>query len=171
LKYLQNPWVKYPLLLIVAGLFVWQLVGKTTSGSGGAPDFSLVNQSGEKIQLSDYRGDVVILDFWATWCPPCKAEIPDFVDLHEKYKDEGLTIIGVSLDQTGWSDVRPFLKNYNVEYPVVLGTRELVEKYGNIRSIPTTFVIDPDGKIQKKYVGYKPGSVFEDDYMAMREGS
>lgn len=165
MRYLQNPWVKYPLILIIAGLFVWQVVGKSSGKSGGgAPDFALTDQDGEKIRISDYRGDVVILDFWATWCPPCKAEIPGFVDLHNRYGDEGLTIIGVSLDQTGWNDVRPFLKKHNVEYPVALGNRKIVEAYGGIRSIPTTFVIDPEGKIRKKYVGYKSAEVFEQDY-------
>ncbi len=168
MKFLKNPWIKYTLLVVVAGLFVWQVVGRSTSGSSSAPDFTLTDQHGSKIQLSDYRGKVVILDFWATWCPPCKAEIPGFVNLYDKYKDEGLEIVGISLDQTGWTDVRPFLKNYDVEYPVVLGNSDIVQEYGGIRSIPTTFILDKDGTIQKKYVGYRPEEVFEQDFLALK---
>ena len=164
--FLQKPWVKYLLIVIIGGLFVWQIAGKT-SDSASAADFTLVDQEGKQFSLSDYRGEVVILDFWATWCPPCKAEIPGFVNLYNKYDDQGLEIIGISLDRDGWTAVRPFLKEYDVEYPIGLGTQQIVENYGNIRSIPTTFVIDTKGEIRRKYVGYKEDSVFEKDFQEL----
>jgi len=167
-EFIRKPWVKYALIALVVGIFAWQVVGRSMSDSGAAPNFTLTNQDGEQISLSDYRGQVVILDFWATWCPPCKAEIPGFVNLHNEHKDDGLAIIGVSLDRNGWNDVRPFLKNYEVDYPVVLGNMDLVEAYGGIRSIPTTFVLDKQGKVHKKYVGYRPEQVFEGDFRALQ---
>lgn len=168
MSFLKKPWVKYSLGALIAGLFVWKIVGLSMAGSGAAPDFTLVNKDGQRVSLSDYRGKVVILDFWATWCPPCKAEIPGFVKLYNKYQNEDLAIIGVSLDQTGWSDVRPFIQNYKMTYPVVLGNMDVSDAYGGIRSIPTTFVLDKTGAIQKKYVGYRPEEVFENDYLSLR---
>lgn len=162
----QKPIVKYGLIALVAGLFVWQLASKTTAG-GTATDFTLVDQAGERMNLSDLQGNVVILDFWATWCPPCKAEIPGFVELHEKYNDKGLKIVGVSLDETGWNEVRPFLKEYGVEYTIGLWNQEMYDAFGRIGSIPTTFVIDKEGVIRKKYVGYQSDEVFEQDYLQL----
>lgn len=168
MSFIKKPWVKYSLGALIAGLFVWQIVGLSMGSSGSAPDFTLVNQDGKRVSLSDYQGKVVILDFWATWCPPCKAEIPGFVKLYNKYQDQDLAIIGVSLDQTGWSDVKPFIRNYQMTYPVVMGNMDVVDAYGGIRSIPTTFVLDKDGAIQKKYIGYRPEDVFEQDYLSLR---
>jgi len=128
-----------------------------------APDFTLASTDGKKIKLSNFRGKVVVLDFWATWCPPCKAEIPDFIKLYSKYKDDGFQMLGVSLDQGGLKDVVPFIKDYGINYPVVLGTEEIVSAYGGIRGIPTTFVIDKKGYVRDEFEGYRPAPVFEKD--------
>jgi len=127
-----------------------------------APDFTLTSTEGKPIKLSDYRGKVVVLDFWATWCPPCKAEIPDFIKLYSKYKGDGFQMLGVSLDQGGLNDVVPFIKDHGINYPIVLGTEEVVSAYGGIRGIPTTFVIDKKGNVRDSFMGYRPASVFED---------
>jgi len=166
-EFLKKPWVKYGALLIVAGLFIWQVVGRSINANSGAPDFTLKNQHGEKISLSDYRGKVVILNFWATWCPPCKAEVPGFVEMYNEHKDDGLVILGVSLDRDGWRSVAPFIRNHEVSYPVVIGNRDVAEAYGNIQSIPTTFVLDKQGKIQRKYVGLRDEKVFENDFQTL----
>jgi peroxiredoxin len=126
-----------------------------------APDFSLTDHNGKTVKLSDYKGQVVILDFWATWCGPCRMEIPGFVKLYNKYQDKGVHIIGVSLDRDGWTPVRPFMQQYNIDYSIVLGNQQVVSAYGGINAIPTTFIINKDGQVVDKVVGYKPDTYFE----------
>ncbi|MBI1953558.1 MAG: TlpA family protein disulfide reductase [Candidatus Omnitrophica bacterium] len=128
-----------------------------------AADFQLTDLAGKPVSLSASRGKVVILDFWATWCPPCREEIPHFKALYAKYKTKGVEIIGVALDRGGLAVVKPFAASAGINYPVVLGTREVVRAYGGVRGIPTTFVIDRQGGIVRKYVGYQPPEVFERD--------
>jgi len=128
-----------------------------------APDFALFDIYGEKKHLSDFSGNVVILDFWATWCPPCKAEIPHFIELYNEYKDEGLEIIGVALDWNAERVVRPFAEENGITYTLLLGDEKVGDLYGGIISIPTTFLIDRKGGIRKKYIGYRDKEVFEKD--------
>jgi len=127
-----------------------------------APDFTLKDISGNERMLSDFSGKVVILDFWATWCPPCKAEIPHFVELYDAHKDEGLEIIGVSLDRNAEKVVGAFAEENKVNYTLLVGDNHVTDLYGGIMSIPTTFVIDRDGRITKRFVGYRDKEVFEE---------
>jgi peroxiredoxin len=132
-----------------------------SSGPGEpAPAFTLTSLEGSKVSLSDFRGKVVILDFWATWCPPCKREIPDFIVLQTKYGAQGLQILGVAVSDEE-SAVRKFVKDVGMNYPVVLGTPAVSSQYGGVESIPTTFVIDRDGKIRETFVGYRSVDTFE----------
>ena len=140
---------------------------KSSKEGGGAPDFVLTSLEGEEVRLSQFKGKVVILDFWATWCTPCKLELPHFIELHQEYKDRGLVIIGVSLDKTGVREVASFVKEWKIPYVVVMGTGEVVRDYGGIRGVPTTFVIGKDGKIYRKYVGYRKKEVFQEDVTAL----
>lgn len=128
---------------------------------GDAPDFTLPDLEGNSLTLSDFKGKVIILNFWATWCPPCRREIPDFVHLYEKYNEQGLVIIGVNLDRGDSRAVKQFSENYKINYPIVLGNVDVTQDYRGIRGIPTTFVIDRNGDIEEKYVGYQPRATFE----------
>lgn len=126
-----------------------------------AADWTLKDLEGKEVKLSDFKGKVVILDFWATWCPPCRKEIPHFVELQKEYGDQGLAIVGISLDEGGAEAVKPFAEKYEINYAVVMGDQEVAMSYGGIEAIPTTFVIDKEGKIVSKHVGYADKETFE----------
>jgi len=118
-----------------------------------APDFSLVTNKGMAITLSKLQGKVVLVNFWATWCGPCRAEIPAFLEVYKEYKSKGFEIIGVSLDQDGWKKVNPFIDRFKITYPVVIGDANLVKAYGDFNAIPTSFVVDRKGNIVTEHVG------------------
>lgn len=122
-----------------------------------APDFELADLTGKRIALADYRGKVLFLNFWATWCPPCRAEIPDFIEAYKENKDKGFEILGVSVDTKGKDAVADFVQKYKVNYPVVLESRaktqQLVNAYQPGQFIPTTIIIDKQGRIRHKHVG------------------
>ena len=117
-----------------------------------APEFSLTDLSGQKLDLSSYRGKVVLLDFWATWCVPCRTEIPRFVDLQNKYRDRGLQVIGISLDDDP-KVAGAFYQQFQINYPVAVGDASLAERYGGILGLPVNYLIDREGRIYAKHVG------------------
>ncbi|HXG91423.1 MAG TPA: redoxin domain-containing protein [Blastocatellia bacterium] len=127
-----------------------------------APGFALKDLSGKEVRLSDYKGKVVIVNFWATWCGPCRAEIPSFVRLRNQYYDQGLEIIGISLDEDGPGAVAGFVKQLKINYPIVMGTMETVEAYGPMDAIPTTFIIDRQGQVRSRHLGMMSFSEIED---------
>lgn len=124
-----------------------------------APAFSLVALDGSPVNLKAYDGKVVILDFWATWCPPCRAEIPHFVALQKKYAGK-VQVVGISLDDDA-KPVHPFIKEQGINYPIAMGDEDIVKAFGGIQGIPTTFVIDKKRRIVAKFVGYQDLSTFE----------
>src|SRR5882757_4533688 len=125
-----------------------------------APDFALTDVSGNPIKLSDSKGKVILLNFWATWCGGCQTEIPWFIEFQNKYKDAGLNVIGVSLDDDGWKSVSPYVKEKNVNYCIVIGTRAVAKQYA-VEAMPATWLIDRQGKIAATHVGLVTKSAYE----------
>lgn len=118
-----------------------------------APDFALKDANGKTVRLADYRGKVVLLDFWATWCGPCKIEIPWFMEFERAHKDKGFAVIGVSMDEEGWDAVKPFVNRLGINYRIVIGNDVTAQAYGGVEALPTTFLIDRDGRIAAVHVG------------------
>lgn len=128
-----------------------------------AADFSLRDVDGKTVTLSDFRGKVVLLNFWATWCGPCKVEIPWFIQFEQQYKDRGFAVIGVAMDDDGWSVVKPYLQANRVNYRVVIGNDALSAKYGGVDSLPTTLLIDRQGNIAATHIGLVSRESYEND--------
>jgi peroxiredoxin len=127
-----------------------------------APDFTLSDSNGASVKLSSYKGRVVLLDFWATWCEGCKVEIPWYMDFQKKYKEEGLSVVGVSMDEEGWKSVKPFLADKKINYPVVIGNEDLAKLFG-ITMLPVTLLIDRNGKVAELHIGMVDKDVFESE--------
>ncbi len=130
-----------------------------------APSFSLINSEGAPVSLSQYKGKVVLLDFWATWCTGCKVEIPWYMQFGDKYKRDGLVVLGVAMDDT-WQPVKPFVKEKKMNYPVVLGNKEIAKRYG-LTSMPKTLLIDRDGRIAWSFTGIVNRDRFESELKSL----
>ena len=126
--------------------------GAPNESRKSAPDFTLTDSKGAPLKLSDYKGKVVLLDFWATWCYGCGIEIPWFIEYEKKYKDGGLAVIGVSMDDDGWKVVKPFIEEKKMNYAVVLGNADMAKLY-KVDAMPVTVLIDREGKIAETYSG------------------
>jgi len=135
----------------------------TTSGMKMAPDFTLQSLDGKTVHLSDFRGKAILLNFWATWCEPCKVEMPWIVDLQKKYASQGLQVVGVAMDDASPEEITKFTQQMGVNYPVVIGKDEVADSYGGLPFLPTTFYIGRDGKIVDKVLGIKGRGEIEDD--------
>ena len=149
----KSAWLLIPIIMML-------VVAMSTEGAFGvkqdsamAPDFMLKDLKGTRISLSDYKGKVLFLNYWATWCGPCRAEIPDFIEVYDEYREKGLEILGISVDQIGADKVSEFVRKNKMNYPVAMATQELFQNYQPPRAIPTTLVIDGNGKIQYRKVG------------------
>ncbi len=124
----------------------------TATARPRAPQFSLSDLEGHPLRLADYRGKVILLDFWATWCVPCETEVPRFIAWQEKYGPQGLQVIGVSMDDDR-KPVRAFYRKFRMNYPVAMANQQLAEAYGGILGLPANFVIDRDGRIYARHLG------------------
>jgi thiol-disulfide isomerase/thioredoxin len=131
-----------------------------------APAFLLHDINGKIVSTADWKGKVVILNFWATWCPPCREEIPELVQLQTRYKDK-LLIVGASEDEDGPQKVQQFVQRYGMNYPIVMATKELIENYGGVPALPTSFLIDPEGRIVQKHTGLYEYDVYDREVRAL----
>ena len=173
---MKNPFYLYGLLFVLSALLILGCNAENESQKKGptqpleqldpgsaalypaqreakARDFEVTLLNGETFTLSDYQGEVVLLNIWATWCAPCREETPDLQELYEKYKEDGFIILGVSIDEQGESVVRPFIEKYEVSYPIVIDDGTIMDKYGPTMGIPTTYIINRKGNLQYFAVG------------------
>jgi thiol-disulfide isomerase/thioredoxin len=135
-----------------------QILGKSTV----APDFNLETLDGKNMRLSDLRGKAVLLNFWATWCGPCKIETPWLVELQKQYGSQGLQVVGIAMDDSGKDDIEKFAKDMGVNYPVLLGKEAVGDAYGGVPALPESFFIGRDGKIVDRIIGLKGRGEIED---------
>jgi len=133
-----------------------------------APDFSLNDLLGNVVTLSDLRGDVVIIDFWATWCGPCRRVMPHLQEIHDKFGDQGVTIVAITLDKNPERVVPPYLKQNKYGFTVVVSDGKVTNDYCGIKSIPSTFIVSPDGKVYKQYTGAMPRGAYFSDIKALK---
>jgi cytochrome c biogenesis protein CcmG, thiol:disulfide interchange protein DsbE len=131
-----------------------------------APDFTLPQLDGQTLRLSSYRGKVVLLDFWATWCVPCREEIPHFIELQDKYRKDGFEIIGISMDD-GPEPVRSFFQEFHMNYPVVMGNAKIGELYGGVLGLPIAFLLDRNGRVYAKHIGATKPEIIEKEAVAL----
>ena len=167
-----------PVIVVVVALIVslmlvmgYKMTGKAARQATGsastnqmAPDFTLQSTDGKTVHLSDYRGKAVLLNFWATWCQPCKIEMPWFAELQKQYGPEGLQIVGVSVDEdSSVEEVTKFAQELGVNYPILMGKESVVDAYGGVQFLPATLYINRDGKIVEKVFGLKGKREIEDN--------
>jgi thiol-disulfide isomerase/thioredoxin len=154
------------LSLMLACFLSFTVVTHTDAASlkGQAPNFTLKSLGGKNLKLSEMTGNVVLINFWASWCGPCREEMPLLNDLHKKYEPLGFTVLGVNVEEDA-RNARGFLKNFPVDFPVVLDSKNQVSKKYNVIAMPTTVVVDRDGNMRFLHKGYKPGD--EEKYRKM----
>ncbi len=136
-----------------------------------AADFALKDANGRTVRLSDYRGKVVLLNFWATWCGPCKIEIPWFMQFEQELKDRGFAVLGVAMDDEGWDAVKPYIEQHKINYRIVLGNDSVADTYGGVDALPTTFLIDRDGRIAAKHQGLVSRSEYQNEILHLLDSS
>jgi len=151
---MKSPSLKWFILLILFGaLSFFSHCGKNVKESGLAPDFSLKTLEGQEMTLASLKGKVVLIDFWATWCGPCRESIPHLATLYKNYRDKGFEVIGVSVDKGEAEMVRRFSKSMDIPYPILIASEEVTRSYA-VTALPTAFLIDREGNIQEKVIGF-----------------
>jgi peroxiredoxin len=149
-------------VVAIAAMFFFASPRAEAEAAGGpAPAWNLKDVDGNSVSSESFKGKVVVIDFWATWCPPCRDEIPGYIEMQKELGDKGLVIVGISLDTKGPAVVKQFMQKFGMNYTVVMGDEATAELFGGVEGIPTTFVIGRDGNIAYKKVGLQPHDEFE----------
>lgn len=155
-------------VLLLAGALYWGLRPRRNSVAGPLParaaDVTLTDLSGSRFKTSDFKGKVLLVNFWAAWCAPCREEVPQFEALQTRYGSQGLQIIGISIEDVE-SELRDFCRKNNVNYPVVPGDAKIADAFGGVLGLPTTLLIGRDGRIYKKYAGATDFATLESDFL------
>ena len=167
-----NRWVRASLVagvLVMTSVWVWS-PGTPAEAEMAPLDFTLKDMDGNDVRLADFKGRPLIVNFWATWCGPCKHEIPAFVELVDKYRDQGFTVLGISVDDSP-EDLKPFAEEYKINYPVLvgLGHDELQELYGAHILVPISWFVRPDGTVHLKWMSTNTKEWFEEQIKALLE--
>lgn len=165
----RHAWILTPLVLAFFVCANAEMTGTSGEDFPQAPEFTLEDFNGNKISLSDLSGKVVFLNVWATWCGPCKKEIPDFIEAYEQYKDKGLEIIGISTDRISQSKVVKFTEKYKMNYPVAMATSQITKDYGPFPAIPVTIIIDKKRKVRHRQIGWVDKKFIEDWFTKLIE--
>jgi peroxiredoxin len=142
---------------------------KAESERKPAPEFNLTDANGASVKLADYKGKVVLLNFWATWCGPCKVEIPWFMEFEQQYKDRDFAVLGVSFDDDGWKSVKPYVEQHKINYRIMIGSDELGQLYGNVDALPTSFIIDREGRIAARHEGLVDKQDYQNEILKLLE--
>lgn len=146
---------KLIVLLSIFSIAILFACGKTSENKNLNPgfDFNLPDLNGKMISLEDFRGKVLVINFWATWCPPCEEEVPKLNELNKRYKNEGLVVIGIALDKDSLNLVEPFVREKRIGYPILMGNEQVLRDMEDFSGVPTTLIVDQKGNIKKKYDG------------------
>lgn len=156
----QNPWfrrIEVTLWVMVAGVLLFRVlppreVGRVAQGEP-APTFSVKTLAGERVALGKLKGNVVLVNFWATWCPPCRLEMPGFESVYESYKDRGFTVVGLATDVGGLEKVRAFVRENRITYPVAMASEDIRMMYGGVDGLPQSFLLDKQGRVRRVVSG------------------
>ena len=169
----RTRWTLWGAAFVLAAFVGWARLSESLPATGApAAAWKLPDVNGKTVSSADFKGKVVVLDFWATWCPPCRAEIPGFIDLQNQYGKDGVAIIGASVDgKDEIAAIKKFVDKFGVNYPVVLADDDTVRAFGGVDALPTTFIIDREGRIVSRHLGFTEKAELEREIkMLLRRG-
>jgi len=162
-------WLMIPFVMLLSLCSEGEKATTTGSDYTKAPYFTLKDLIGNTISLSDFRGKVLFINFWATWCSPCRYEIPGFIEMYGQYKDKGMEVIGISLDRLSPNEIMKFKEEFKINYPIAMATQEIINDYSPGNAIPATIIVDQKGRIRHKHIGYLDKMTLENYFLKLTE--